>query len=113
MGFSDEKPDIQQMLADAERRLQEYEATALIEEAKMAAQKRRELLQSPIEPWDTGLGLRIRNALKYEGITSLAELTAHTESALLRLPNIGRKSLSEVKAFLAARGLSLSESAYD
>ena len=55
------------------------------------------------------LTLRPYNCLKAEGIYTIELLIQQTETDLLRIPNFGEKSLAEVKARLAERGLQLSE----
>jgi DNA-directed RNA polymerase subunit alpha len=52
---------------------------------------------------------RAQSALSYAGITTLGELVNFTESQLLRQPNCGRKTLSEIKEMLAQYGLHLKE----
>ncbi|WP_109282390.1 DNA-directed RNA polymerase subunit alpha C-terminal domain-containing protein [Streptomyces orinoci] len=63
------------------------------------------MLLRPIE--DLELTVRSANCLKAEDIFSIGDLVSRTEDELLRSPNLGRKSLDEIKAALAARGLSL------
>lgn len=50
---------------------------------------------------------RSANCLKAEGILQIGDLVIQTESDLLKTPNLGRKSLIEVKDALAARELML------
>jgi len=45
--------------------------------------------------------------LKVENIYYIGDLIQRTEAELLRTPNLGRKSLNEIKEVLAARDLSL------
>ncbi|MFZ4056030.1 MAG: DNA-directed RNA polymerase subunit alpha C-terminal domain-containing protein, partial [Polynucleobacter sp.] len=45
--------------------------------------------------------------LKAENIYYIGDLIQRTENELLKTPNLGRKSLNEIKDVLAARGLSL------
>jgi len=63
------------------------------------------LLQRPIE--DLELSVRAQNCLKGENIKYVGDLVQANEKSLLRFPNLGAKSLSEIKAALAAKGLSL------
>ena len=51
--------------------------------------------------------VRSANCLKVEKIHYIGDLVTRKESDLLRTPNLGRKSLNEIKEVLAARGLSL------
>ena len=53
------------------------------------------------------LTVRSANCLKVEKIHYIGDLVTRRESDLLRTPNLGRKSLNEIKEVLAARGLSL------
>lgn len=47
------------------------------------------------------LPLRARNALIQKGINFFEDLVYHSETELLRQPNFGRKSLTDLKAFLS------------
>ena len=47
------------------------------------------------------------NCLKAENIHYIGDLVSRMESDLLRTPNLGKKSLNEIKEVLASRGLSL------
>ena len=53
------------------------------------------------------LSVRSYNCLKRAGINTLQELTDKSESDMMRVRNLGRKSLEEVKNKLADLGLSL------
>lgn len=53
------------------------------------------------------LSVRSYNCLKRAGINTLQELTDKTESDMMRVRNLGRKSLEEVKNKLTDLGLSL------
>ena len=53
------------------------------------------------------LTVRSANCLKVEKIYYIGDLVTRKESDLLKTPNLGRKSLNEIKDILAARGLSL------
>jgi DNA-directed RNA polymerase subunit alpha len=59
----------------------------------------------PIE--DLELTVRSTNCLKGENIFFLGDLVQCNETFLLKTPNLGRKSLTEIKTILAGRGLSL------
>lgn len=56
---------------------------------------------------DLELTVRAGNCLKSESIRYIGELVQRKESDLLRTPNLGRKSLSEIKSILSELGLSL------
>lgn len=51
---------------------------------------------------DIGFGMRISYALKESKITTLSQLCSLTEGDILRLPNIGRKSLREIRDVLTS-----------
>lgn len=53
------------------------------------------------------LTVRSANCLKAENIFTIADLVQKEESELLRTPNLGKKSLNEIKTVLLAHGLSL------
>lgn len=61
----------------------------------------------PVE--DLELTVRSANCLKAENIYYIGDLIQKTETELLKTPNLGKKSLNEIKAILADRGLSLGQ----
>ena len=63
------------------------------------------ILLRPVD--DLELTVRSANCLKVEKIYYIGDLVTRKESDLLKTPNLGRKSLNEIKDVLAARGLSL------
>lgn len=56
---------------------------------------------------DLELTVRAANCLKAENIYYIGDLVQRTENDLLKTPNLGKKSLMEIKTVLAQRGLSL------
>lgn len=56
---------------------------------------------------DLELTVRSANCLKAENIFYIGDLIQRTESELLKTPNLGKKSLTEIKEILAGHGLSL------
>ena len=56
---------------------------------------------------DLELTVRSANCLKAESIYYIGDLVLRTEVQLLKTPNLGKKSLTEIKDVLAERGLSL------
>ena len=56
---------------------------------------------------DLELTVRSANCLKAENIYYIGDLIQRTEIELLKTPNLGRKSLNEIKEVLDSRGLSL------
>jgi DNA-directed RNA polymerase subunit alpha len=61
----------------------------------------------PIE--DLDLSVRSYNCLKREGINSVSELVALSETQLMNIRNFGQKSVDEVKDKLVELGLSLKD----
>ncbi len=76
-------------------------------------QKKEEEESSKIDPQllrpvdDLELTVRAANCLKAESIRFIGDLVQRKESDLLKTPNLGKKSLTEIKNVLADRGLSL------
>jgi DNA-directed RNA polymerase subunit alpha len=62
-------------------------------------------LLKPVD--DLELTVRSANCLKAENIYYIGDLVQHTETELLKTPNLGKKSLTEIKDVLASHGLSL------
>ncbi|VFP85070.1 DNA-directed RNA polymerase subunit alpha [Buchnera aphidicola (Cinara splendens)] len=56
---------------------------------------------------DLELTVRSANCLKAESIHYIGDLVQKTEVELLKTPNLGKKSLTEIKDILASKGLSL------
>lgn len=56
---------------------------------------------------DLDFTVRTENCLKAEGIVTVYDLVQYTDSMLIKTPNLGRKSLNEIKDVLSNRGLSL------
>lgn len=63
------------------------------------------ILLRPVD--DLELTVRSANCLKTENIHYIGDLVQRTEVELLKTPNLGKKSLTEIKDVLASRGLSL------
>lgn len=63
------------------------------------------ILLRPVD--DLELTVRAANCLKAENIYYIGDLVQRTENDLLKTPNLGKKSLLEIKNVLASRGLSL------
>ena len=63
------------------------------------------ILLRPVD--DLELTVRSANCLKAESIYYIGDLIQRTEMELLKTPNLGKKSLTEIKDVLASRGLSL------
>jgi DNA-directed RNA polymerase subunit alpha len=63
------------------------------------------ILLRPVD--DLELTVRSANCLKAENINYIGDLIQRTEVELLKTPNLGKKSLTEIKDVLASHGLSL------
>ncbi len=63
------------------------------------------ILLRPVD--DLELTVRSANCLKAENINYIGDLIQRSENELLKTPNLGRKSLNEIKEVLASRGLTL------
>lgn len=63
------------------------------------------ILLRPVD--DLELTVRSANCLKAENINFIGDLVLKTENELLKTPNLGKKSLTEIKDVLATRDLSL------
>jgi DNA-directed RNA polymerase subunit alpha len=72
---------------------------------KLAGPQIDPILMRPVDELE--LTVRSANCLKAENIYYIGDLIQRTETELLKTPNLGRKSLNEIKEVLAARGLTL------
>ena len=63
------------------------------------------ILLRPVD--DLELTVRSANCLKAENIYYIGDLLQRTEVELMKTPNLGKKSLTEIKDVLGAHGLSL------
>ena len=75
------------------------------EEAVVEEQTFDPVLLRPVD--DLELTVRSANCLKAENIFYIGDLIQRTEVELLKTPNLGKKSLTEIKDVLAVKGLSL------
>jgi DNA-directed RNA polymerase subunit alpha len=73
--------------------------------AKAAEQQFDPILLRPVDELE--LTVRSANCLKAENIHYIGDLVQRTEVELLRTPNLGKKSLTEIKEVLESHGLSL------
>lgn len=73
--------------------------------AARSAQQFDPLLLRPVDELE--LTVRSANCLKAENIYYIGDLIQRSENELLKTPNLGRKSLNEIKEVLASRGLTL------
>ena len=68
----------------------------------------RNMAASLLRPVDElELTVRSANCLKAENIHYIGDLVQKTEVELLRTPNLGKKSLTEIKEVLESHGLTL------
>src|SRR6478752_2308546 len=96
-----------------------YSASVLVDQLSVFAslqstsEERTEAAQPQVDPIllqpvdDLELTVRSANCLKAENIYYIVDLIQPTENELLKTPNLGRKSLNEIKEVLASRGLTL------
>ena len=82
----------------------DLEGMPITETPKLSTQVDPILLR-PVD--DLELTVRSANCLKAENIYYIGDLIQRTENELLKTPNLGRKSLNEIKEVLATRGLTL------
>lgn len=80
------------------------EAEIMVEKEETEKEK---VLVMTVEELD--LSVRSYNCLKRAGINTIQELTDKTEAEMMKVRNLGRKSLAEVKNKLDQLGLSLKE----
>lgn len=82
----------------------DLESTEIEEEEEEEVQVDPVLLR-PVD--DLELTVRSANCLKAENINNIGDLVRRTEVELLKTPNLGKKSLNEIKEVLASHGLEL------
>jgi DNA-directed RNA polymerase subunit alpha len=85
--------------------LEGSELAAFSAPAVRASQQFDPILLRPVDELE--LTVRSANCLKAENIYYIGDLIQRTENELLKTPNLGRKSLNEIKEVLASRGLTL------
>ncbi len=96
-----------------------YAASVLVDQLSVFAslqstsEERVESAQPQVDPIllqpvdDLELTVRSANCLKAENIYYIGDLIQRTENELLKTPNLGRKSLNEIKEVLASKGRTL------
>jgi DNA-directed RNA polymerase subunit alpha len=85
--------------------LEGVELLAFDQPAQRSSQQFDPILLRPVDELE--LTVRSANCLKAENIYYIGDLIQRTENELLKTPNLGRKSLNEIKEVLASRGLTL------
>ena len=81
------------------------EGAAQVFDAPVGGSDQDPILIKPVD--DLELTVRSANCLKAENILLIGDLVMKSENELLKTPNLGRKSLNEIKEVLASRGLTL------
>ncbi len=81
------------------------EIDAIVSPASRGSTQFDPVLLRPVDELE--LTVRSANCLKAENIYYIGDLIQRTENELLKTPNLGRKSLNEIKEVLASRGLTL------
>ncbi|MDJ0862189.1 MAG: DNA-directed RNA polymerase subunit alpha [Gammaproteobacteria bacterium] len=107
-GTVDPEDAIRQAAAVLQDQLSVFVALSGEKEPREAEKPEAEIdpiLLRPVD--DLELTVRSANCLKAEGIYYVGDLIQRTEVELLKTPNLGKKSLTEIKDVLASRGLSL------
>jgi len=77
----------------------------VVEEILVVEEECDPVLLRPVD--DLELTVRSANCLKAENIFYIGDLIQRSEVELLKTPNLGKKSLTEIKDILALKGLSL------
>jgi DNA-directed RNA polymerase subunit alpha len=96
---------VQQLAVFAEIEVKDGVGAAGIERDRSDTPPPDPILLRPVDELE--LTVRSANCLKAENIYYIGDLIQRTETELLKTPNLGRKSLNEIKEVLASRGLTL------
>jgi DNA-directed RNA polymerase subunit alpha len=83
----------------------DLQSAPLVQEKSAREESVNPIYYRPVD--DLELTVRSANCLKAENIFFIGDLVQRTEADLLKTPNLGKKSLTEIKNVLAAHGLSL------
>ncbi len=83
----------------------DLQSAPTIQEKSMREDSVNPIFYRPVD--DLELTVRSANCLKAENIFFIGDLVQRTEGDLLKTPNLGKKSLTEIKNVLAAHGLAL------
>jgi DNA-directed RNA polymerase subunit alpha len=83
----------------------DLQSAPLAQEKSLREDSVNPIFYRPVD--DLELTVRSANCLKAENIFFIGDLVQRTESDLLKTPNLGKKSLTEIKNVLAAHGLAL------
>ena len=83
----------------------DLQSAPLVQEKSAHEESVNPIYYRPVD--DLELTVRSANCLKAENIFYIGDLVQRAEADLLKTPNLGKKSLTEIKNVLAAHGLSL------
>jgi DNA-directed RNA polymerase subunit alpha len=83
----------------------DFDVMEIADESEDAGDNVADLLSQPIDHLD--LSVRSMNCLKSDNVFYVGDLVQRTEQEMLRTPNFGRKSLTEIKVVLESMGLAL------
>jgi DNA-directed RNA polymerase subunit alpha len=83
----------------------DLQSAPLVQEKSSREDAINPIFYRPVD--DLELTVRSANCLKAENIFFIGDLVQRTEADLLKTPNLGKKSLTEIKNVLAAHGLAL------
>ncbi len=83
----------------------DLQSAPLVQEKLLSEDSVNPIYHRPVD--DLELTVRSANCLKAENIFFIGDLVQRTEADLLKTPNLGKKSLTEIKNVLAAHGLAL------
>lgn len=93
--------------ATLQEQLSVFSGMAVAQNAPAGETKARSILDASVD--DLELTVRSANALKSENIMFVRDLVALTEDELMALPNLGKKSLNEVREALEHHQLNLAD----
>jgi len=105
--------DPEQAIRNSATILQDQLSSFVSLDSSPVSQEKSEPVEPQVDPIllrpvdDLELTVRSANCLKAENIFLIGDLIQRTEVELLKTPNLGKKSLTEIKDVLATRGLSL------
>ena len=90
-----------------------HDQVSVFVDLKAIEEKEQKTVEAEIDPNllrpvdDLELTVRSANCLKAENVYYIGDLIQRTENELLKTPNLGKKSLTEIKDILGTYGLSL------
>jgi len=99
------RDDLSIFLEDGAEDEEESAAESAMGEAEAPAGRSTGFDDTPIEELE--LGVRSYNCLKREGIESVGDLIARSEQELMCIPNLGHKTIEEVRERLEKNNLKL------